>query len=113
MKKRRLYNQLFRGKVGQDKAVVLITKCYIGIFYEYRLKHFLLKKDNCVIRDCTKFDFDKKVYTEKYELEGTWYKVRDVAGLGIEIDENEAVKHDFQYWETPHLHRKDGSLTNW
>jgi len=59
------------------------------------------------------FDFDKKVYTEKYELEGTWYKVRDVAGLGIEIDENEAVKHDFQYWETPHLHRKDGSLTNW
>ena len=59
MKKRRLYNQLFRGKVGQDKAVVLITKCYIGIFYEYRLKHFSLKKDNCVIRDCTKFDFDK------------------------------------------------------
>ena len=59
MKKRRLYNQLFRGKVGQDKAVVLITKCYIGIFYESRLKLFSLKKDNCVIRDCTKFDFDK------------------------------------------------------
>jgi L-alanine-DL-glutamate epimerase-like enolase superfamily enzyme len=34
-------------------------------------------------------------------------------GLGIEFDRKVAEKHPFQMAELPHLHRQDGSLTNW
>jgi L-alanine-DL-glutamate epimerase-like enolase superfamily enzyme len=34
-------------------------------------------------------------------------------GLGIEFDREAASKHPMQTGEAPHLHRKDGSLTNW
>jgi galactonate dehydratase len=34
-------------------------------------------------------------------------------GLGIEFDREAAKKHPFQMTELPHLHREDGSFTNW
>ena len=34
-------------------------------------------------------------------------------GLGIEFDLEAAGRHPFQLRELPHLHRRDGSLTNW
>jgi len=34
-------------------------------------------------------------------------------GLGIEFDRQAARKHPFQMVELPHLHRLDGSVTNW
>jgi galactonate dehydratase len=34
-------------------------------------------------------------------------------GLGIEFDRQAARQHPFQMAELPHLHRLDGSLTNW
>jgi galactonate dehydratase len=34
-------------------------------------------------------------------------------GLGIEFDRQAAEKRAFQMQELPHLHRLDGSLTNW
>ncbi len=34
-------------------------------------------------------------------------------GLGIEFDREAAKKHPFQMAELPHLHRLDGSVTNW
>jgi len=34
-------------------------------------------------------------------------------GLGIEFDREAAKKHPFQMTEPPHLHRADGSVTNW
>jgi len=34
-------------------------------------------------------------------------------GLGIEFDRQAARKHPFQMAELPHLHRLDGSVTNW
>jgi L-alanine-DL-glutamate epimerase-like enolase superfamily enzyme len=34
-------------------------------------------------------------------------------GLGIEFDREAAKKHPFQMKELPHLHRLDGSVTNW
>jgi galactonate dehydratase len=34
-------------------------------------------------------------------------------GLGIEFDREAAKKHPFQMAELPHLHREDGSFTNW
>ena len=56
----------------------------------------------------------QKIHNEPINLiKKTGNKVLDIPGLGIEIDENEANKHHFRYWETPHLYRKDGSLTNW
>jgi len=34
-------------------------------------------------------------------------------GLGIEFDREAARRSPFQMTESPHLHRRDGSLTNW
>jgi len=34
-------------------------------------------------------------------------------GLGIEFDRQAAARHPFQMTELPHLHRLDGSVTNW
>ena len=36
----------------------------------------------------------------------------DTPGLGIEVDEA-SLTEPFQFWEAPHLHRRDGSHTNW
>ena len=33
-------------------------------------------------------------------------------GLGIEVDEA-SLTEPFKFWEAPHLHRRDGSHTNW
>jgi L-alanine-DL-glutamate epimerase-like enolase superfamily enzyme len=34
-------------------------------------------------------------------------------GLGIQFDRDAARKSPFRMTENPHLHRLDGSLTNW
>ena len=34
-------------------------------------------------------------------------------GLGVEFDREAAKAHAFQLRELPHLHREDGSFTNW
>jgi len=34
-------------------------------------------------------------------------------GLGIEFDRDAARQHPFRMTEPPHLHRLDGSVTNW
>ena len=34
-------------------------------------------------------------------------------GLGVEFDREAAKKHPFEMTEPPHLHRLDGSVTNW
>ena len=34
-------------------------------------------------------------------------------GLGVEFDETKAAQQEFRFWEAPHLHRRDGSYTNW
>jgi len=39
--------------------------------------------------------------------------VPDSPGLGVTLDEALAQKQSFKYWEAPHLHRRDGSHTNW
>ncbi len=36
----------------------------------------------------------------------------DQPGLGVEVDEA-SLTEPFQFWEAPHLHRRDGSHTNW
>ena len=34
-------------------------------------------------------------------------------GLGVEFNEELAAKQSFKFWEATHLHRRDGSHTNW
>ena len=56
---------------------------------------------------------DEALFPTRPRIEGTWYRVPDAPGLGIEFDEELALKQPFKFWEAPHLHRKDGSYTNW
>jgi len=46
-------------------------------------------------------------------LDGTTFAVPDTPGLGVEIDETLAEGQSWQFWEAPHLRRRDGSVTNW
>jgi galactonate dehydratase len=45
------------------------------------------------------------------ELEGVRYPVPSSPGLGVEFNEATAGR-PFEFWEAPHLHRRDGSYTN-
>jgi len=46
-------------------------------------------------------------------LVGNTFPVPDTPGLGVELDEALAQKHEWQFWEAPHWKRRDGSVTNW
>ncbi len=46
-------------------------------------------------------------------LEGTGFPLPTAPGLGIELDEEAAASHSWQFWEAPHWRRRDGSVTNW
>jgi len=39
--------------------------------------------------------------------------IPDTPGLGIEVNEEAIRKQSFKFWEAPHLHKRDGSYTNW
>jgi galactonate dehydratase len=58
-----------------------------------------------------RLDFD--LFPAQPQLEGAWYPVPDGPGLGVEFNEELALKQPFRFWEAPHLHRRDGSHTNW
>jgi galactonate dehydratase len=34
-------------------------------------------------------------------------------GLGVEFDEERALRQELRMTESPHLSRRDGSVTNW
>lgn len=46
-------------------------------------------------------------------LEGSWIPVPDAPGLGVEMDEEAVAAQSWRFYEFPHLHRRDGSHTNW
>ncbi len=56
---------------------------------------------------------DINYYPVQPKLVGNRYKVSDSPGLGIEFNEELALKEGFKPVETPRLKRKDGSFTNW
>jgi len=56
---------------------------------------------------------DPELFPVQMEMEGTAFKVPDAPGLGVEFNEELALKQPFKFWEAPHLHRRDGSYTNW
>lgn len=56
-------------------------------------------------------DFD--LFPVQPVLEGPRFRVPDTPGLGVEFNEELAGRQTFRFWEAPHLHRRDGSYTNW
>ena len=56
---------------------------------------------------------DRGLFPVQLELEGDRIPVPDGPGLGVEFDEEAAAAQRFEFWEAPHLRRRDGSYTNW
>ena len=56
---------------------------------------------------------DTDLFTQLPRLDGVSYPVSDEPGLGIEVNEDRIEEGTFRYWESPHLKRSDGSVTNW
>jgi len=56
---------------------------------------------------------DPAFYTVQPKQEGPRYPVPTTPGLGIEFNEELAIKSGFEMVEAPRLTRRDGSFTNW
>ena len=56
---------------------------------------------------------DGELFPQQLQLEGDRFPVPDTPGLGVDVDEEAVAAQDFWFWEAPHLHRRDGSYTNW
>jgi galactonate dehydratase len=62
----------------------------------------------------THLGFDSSdFFPTQVKLDRADYPVPDRPGLGVEVDEERVKREAFRFWEAPHLHRKDGSYTNW
>ena len=61
-----------------------------------------------------KFGFDdSEIFIEQPRLNGAVLPITSTPGLGITIDEKCLQHQAFEFWEAPHLRRRDGSITNW
>ena len=56
--------------------------------------------------------YDKEIFPVQPDLRGDKVFLSDAPGLGIEVDEA-SLNEPFRFSESPHPHRRDGSLTNW
>jgi galactonate dehydratase len=56
---------------------------------------------------------DADLFPLQPHLEGSRYPVPTTPGLGVEFNEELATAQTFTFSESPHLHRRDGSHTNW
>ncbi len=55
---------------------------------------------------------DSRIFPKVLDVERGSFRVPDEPGLGVEVNED-ALTEPFRAWEAPHLHRRDGSYTNW
>ncbi len=58
-------------------------------------------------------EFDTEMFPIQLSAEGDRIPVPDTPGLGVEFNEALAKEKSFEFWEAPHLRRRDGSYTNW
>ena len=56
--------------------------------------------------------FGPEVFPEQPQIQGVHFPVPTGPGLGVEFNE-EAAASPFKFWEATHLHRLDGSYTNY
>ena len=59
------------------------------------------------------FLFDEDLFPKQHRLDGTAFALPEEPGLGVEFNEELAAEQEWKFWEAPHLHRRDGSYTNW
>jgi galactonate dehydratase len=59
------------------------------------------------------WQFDDELFPLRPRLDGTRFPVPETPGLGVDFNEELAKERAFKFWEAPHLHRRDGSYTNW
>jgi len=53
------------------------------------------------------------LFPQQVTLDGPRYVVPDTPGLGIDVDEDLVAENEFRFSEPSHLHKEDGSYTNW
>ncbi len=56
--------------------------------------------------------FGPEMFPVQPQIEGTRFPVPTGPGLGVEFNE-ESAEAPFEFWEAQHLHRRDGSYTNY
>ena len=56
---------------------------------------------------------DSDIFPVQPRLEGDRFPVPSAPGLGVEFNEEWAKRQTYKSWEAPHLHKRDGSYTNW
>jgi galactonate dehydratase len=54
-----------------------------------------------------------EIFPVQLKLQGSYFPVPDAPGLGVEVNEAYLQAQAFKFAEAPHLHRLDGSYTNW
>jgi galactonate dehydratase len=59
------------------------------------------------------FNFDDELFPVSPKMVGTSFPVLDTPGLGVDFNEALAASRPFRFSEAPHLHKRDGSHTNW
>ena len=56
---------------------------------------------------------DAEIFPSQHRLVGAAFPVPAEPGLGVDCNEAYLQQQSFKFWEAPHLHRRDGSYTNW
>ena len=59
------------------------------------------------------FLFEEDLFPKQHRLDGNAFALPEEPGLGVEFNEELAAEQEWKFWEAPHLHRRDGSYTNW
>ena len=57
--------------------------------------------------------FDETIFPVQLKLDGAHFPVPTGPGLGVEVNEEYLNREQFKFSESPHLHKRDGSYTNW
>jgi galactonate dehydratase len=57
--------------------------------------------------------FDPTIFPVQLQLDGARFPVPTGPGLGVEVNEEYLQREKFKFSESPHLHKRDGSHTNW
>ncbi len=55
----------------------------------------------------------EEIFPMQPKLEGSSFPVPTGPGLGVDVNEDYIRAQSLKLWEAPHLHRRDGSYTNW
>ena len=56
---------------------------------------------------------DPEIFPSQLVQDGSRLIIPDAPGLGVDVNEAYIAQQSFKFWEAPHLHRHDGSYTNW